>query len=64
MALMVADGNANFIFGLGGNTVLTRHDEGLMIAFRVVLKAEFLPDNNVASDKDNERFMVTSMRGP
>ena len=33
-------------------------------AFRVVLKAEALPGSNGVSDKDNERFMVTSMRGP
>lgn len=103
MALMVADGNADFIFGLGGNAVLTRRAEGLMRnarghlallrslavrglgpavesvrmfgefeyaakswpqAFRVVLKAEVLSGSNGASDKDNERFVVTSMRGP
>lgn len=27
MALIVADGNADFIFGLGGNAVLTRRAE-------------------------------------
>ena len=30
MELIVADGNADFIFGLGGNAVLTRRAEGLM----------------------------------
>lgn len=103
MALIVADGNADFIFGLGGNAVLTRRAEGLMRnarghlalrrslaaqglgpavaavrlfgefeyaakswpqAFRVVLKAEVLPGSFGAPDKDNERFVVTSMRGP
>ena len=33
-------------------------------AFRVVLKAEVLPGSFGAPDKDNERFVVTSMRGP
>jgi hypothetical protein len=103
MALIVADGNADFIFGLGGNAVLSRRAEGLMRnarghlalrrslaaqglgpavaavrlfgefeyaakswpqAFRVVLKAEVLPGRFGAPDKDNERFVVTSMRGP
>ena len=103
MELIVADGNADFIFGLGGNAVLTRRAEGLMRnarghltlhrslaaqglgpavaavrlfgefeyaakswpqAFRVVLKAEVLPGSFGAPDKDNERFVVTSMRGP
>ena len=103
MVLVVADGNADFLFGLGGNAVLSRRAHGLMRnarghlalhrslavqglvpavaavrmfgefeyaakswpqAFRVVLKAEVLPGSNGASDKDNERFVVTSMRGP
>lgn len=103
MTLIVADGNADFIFGLGGNAVLTRRAEGLMRnarghlalhrslaaqglgpaiaavrlfgefeyaakswpqAFRVVLKAEVLPGSNGVPDKDNERFVVASMRGP
>ena len=103
MELIVADGNADFIFGLGGNAVLSRKAEGLMRnarghlalhrslaaqglgpavvavrlfgefeyaakswpqAFRVVLKAEVLPGSNGVPDKDNERFVVTSMRGP
>jgi hypothetical protein len=101
--LIVADGNADFIFGLGGNAVLSRRAEGLMRnarghlalhrslaaqglgpavaavrlfgefeyaakswpqAHRVVLKAEVLPGSFGAPDKDNERFVVTSMRGP
>lgn len=103
MELIVADGNADFIFGLGGNAVLTRRAEGLMRnarghlalrrslaaqglgsavaavrlfgefeyaakswpqAFRVVLKAEVLPGSSGVPDKDNERFVVTTMRGP
>lgn len=103
MELIVADGNADFIFGLSGNAVLSRRAEGLMRnarghlalhrslapqglgpavaavrlfgefeyaakswpqAFRVVLKAEVLPGSFGAPDKDNERFVVTSMRGP
>lgn len=103
MELIVADGNADFIFGLGGNAVLTRKAEGLMRnarghlalrrslaaqglaptvaavrlfgefeyaakswpqAFRVVLKAEVLPGSGGLPDKDNERFVVTSMRAP
>lgn len=103
MELIVADGNADFIFGLGGNAVLSRKAEGLMKnarghldlhrslaaqglgpavtaarlfgefeyaakswpqAFRVVLKAEVLPGSGGVPDKDNERFVVTSMRGP
>jgi hypothetical protein len=103
MALIVADGNADFIFGLPGNAVLSRKAEGLMKnarghlalrrslsaqglgpavaavrlfgefeyaakswpqAFRVVLKAEVLPGCGGMPDKDNERFVVTSMRGP
>ncbi len=103
MELIVADGNADFIFGLGGNAVLSRKAEGLMKnarghlalhrslaaqglgpavaavrlfgefeyaakswpqAFRVVLKAEVLPGSGGMPDKDNERFVVTSMRPP
>jgi Transposase DDE domain group 1 len=103
MELIVADGNADFIFGLGGNAILSRKAEGLMRnarghlalhrslaaqglgpavaaarlfgefeyaakswpqAFRVVLKAEVLPGSFGAPDKDNERFVVTSMHGP
>ena len=103
MELIVADGNADFIFGLGGNSVLSRRAEGLMKnarghldlhrslaaqglgpavaaarlfgefeyvakswpqAFRVVLKAEVLPGSGGLPDKDNERFVVTSMRAP
>lgn len=33
-------------------------------AFRVVVKAEVLPGNGGLSAKDNERFVVTSLRGP
>jgi len=103
MELIVADGNADFIFGLGGNAVLSRKAEGLMRnarghlalhrslaaqclgpavaavrmfgefeyaakswpqVFRVVLKAEVLPGSCGAPDKDNERFVVTTLRGP
>jgi hypothetical protein len=32
-------------------------------AFRVVVKAEVLPDNGGLPTKDNERFVVTSVRG-
>ena len=32
-------------------------------AFRVVLKAEVLPGSGGLPDKDNERFVVTSLRG-
>jgi hypothetical protein len=103
MALIVADGNADFIFGLAGNPVLLRQSEGLMKnarghlalhrtlaarglgpavaavrlfgefeyaakswpqAFRVVLKAEVLAGSGGSHDKDNERFVVTSMREP
>ncbi len=103
MELIAADGNADFIFGLGGNAVLSRKAEGLMKnarghlamrrslaaqglgsavaavrlfgefeyaakswpqAFRVVLKAEVLPGGGEVPDKDNERFVVTSMRSP
>ena len=103
MQLITADGNADFIFGLGGNPVLSRQAEGLMKnarghlalhrslaaqglaptvaavrqfgefeygarswpqTFRVVLKAEVLPGSNGVPDKDNERFVVTTLRGP
>jgi len=103
MQLIAADGNADFIFGLAGNSVLLRQAEGLMKnarghlelhrslatrglgpavaavrlfgdfeyaarswpqAFRVVLKAEVLPGSGGLPDKDNERFVVTSLRGP
>lgn len=102
MELILADGNADFIFGLGSNTVLARKAEGLMRnarghlalhrslatrglappvaavrlfgefeyaakswpqAFRVILKAEVLAGSNGVPDKDNERFVVTSLRG-
>ena len=103
MDLVVADGHADFIFGLGSNPVLTRKAEGLMKnarghlalrqslatkglgpavaavrhfgefdyaakswsqAFRVVLKAEVLPGSFELPAKDNERFVVTTLRGP
>ena len=103
MRLIVADGNADFIFGLAGNSVLLRQAEGLMRnarghldlhralaaqnlgptvaavrlfgdfeyaakswpqAFRVVVKAEVLSGSNGLPDKDNERFVVTTLRGP
>ena len=102
MELAIADGNADFIFGLAGNAVLSRKAEGLMKnargrldlhralaaqglgpavaavrlfgefgyaakswpqTFRVVLKAEVLPGSGGVPDKDNERFVVTSLRG-
>ena len=103
MQLIMADGNADFIFGLAGNSILSRKAEGLMKnarghlnlhrslaaqglgpavaavrlfgefdyaakswpqSFRVVLKAEVLPGSGGLPDKDNERFVVTSLRGP
>jgi len=103
MELIVADGRADFIFGLPGNVVLKRQAEGLMKnahghlalhqslaaqglgpavaavrlfgefeyaarswpqAFRVVVKAEVLPGTGGLPAKDNERFVVTSLRGP
>lgn len=103
MQLIMADGNADFIFGLAGNSILLRQAEGLMKnarghlnlhrslaaqglgpavaavrlfgefeyaakswpqAFRVVVKAEVLPGSGGLPDKDNERFVVTSLRGP
>ena len=33
-------------------------------AFRVVLKAEVLPGSGGSPDKDNERFVVTTLREP
>lgn len=103
MALILADGNADFIFGLAGNPVLTRRAEGLMRnvrghlalhqalasqhlgpkvtavrhfgefdyragswpqSFRVVLKAEVLAGSGMAPPKDNQRYVVTSLRRP
>lgn len=103
MELIVADGRADFIFGLPGNVVLKRQTEGLMKnarghlalhqslaaqglepavaavrqfgefeyaarswpqAFRVVVKAEVLPGSGGLPAKDNERFVVTSLRSP
>jgi len=103
MQLIMDEGNADFIFGLGGNAVLSRKAEGLMKnarghldlrrllaaqglgpavaavrlfgefkyaakswsqAHRVVLKAEVLAGNDGKSDKDNERFVVTTLRSP
>jgi hypothetical protein len=103
MELILADSQADFLFGLPGNAVLVRQAEGLMKnarshfalhqtlaaqglgpavaavrhfgefeyaakswphAFRVVVKAEVLPGNGGLPAKDNERFVVTSLRGP
>lgn len=103
MQLIHDDGNADFIFGLPGNTVLNRLAEPLMknarghlclrrllakqglgpevsavrmfgefeyaaqswsSACRVVLKAEVLAGTGDKADKDNERFVVTSLRQP
>ena len=103
MDLILADGNADFLFGLAGNKVLLRRAEGLMKnardhlalhrslaarqqgptvaavrlfgdfdygakswpqAFRVVLKAEVLAGSGGLPDKDNARFVVTTLRGP
>lgn len=103
MQLIMADGNADFVFGLAGNSILLRQAEGLMKnarghlnlhrslaaqglgpavaavrlfgdfeyaakswpqAFRVVVKAEVLPGGGGLPGKDNERFVVTSLRGP
>ena len=103
MQLIIADGNADFIFGLAGNPVLLRQAEGLMKnarghmalhqslatqglgptvaavrlfgefeyaakswpqAFRVVVKAEVLPGSGGLPAKDNERFVVTTLRRP
>jgi len=101
MALIQADGNADFLFGLGGNPILARQAEGLMKnarghltlhqslatrclgpavaavrhfgefeyaagswpqAFRVVVKAEVLAGSDVMPAKDNQRYVVTSLR--
>lgn len=103
MALILADGNADFIFGLAGNPILARKAEGLMKnvrghlalhqalaargvepkvaavrhfgefdyqagswpqACRVVLKAEVLAGSGNTPAKDNQRYVVTSLRGP
>ena len=103
MALIQADGNADFLFGLAGNPVLARQAEGLMKnvrghlalhrslaarglgpaiaavrqfgefdyaagswpqAFRVVVKAEVLAGGDISPAKDNQRYVVTSLRGP
>lgn len=103
MSLIGEIGNADFIFGLAGNTVLSGKAEGLMKnarghlalhqsmaaqglgpavssvrlfgefeyaakswpqAHRVVLKAEVLAGNNGLPAKDNQRYVVTSLRGP
>jgi hypothetical protein len=101
MALILADGHADFIFGLAGNAVLARQAEGLMKnarghlalhqslaaqglgptvaavrhfgefdyaagswpqAFRVVVKAEVLAGSDVTPAKDNQRYVVTTLR--
>lgn len=103
MSLVMESGNADFLFGLGGNSVLTRQAEGLMKnvrghlalhqslsvqglgpavgavrhfgefeyqagswpqAFRVVVKAEVLAPTTLAPAKDNQRYVVTSLRAP
>ena len=103
MQLIQDIGNADFIFGLPGNAVLSRRAEPLMKnarghlemhkslaeqklgpvvsavqlfgefeyaakswqeTYRVVLKAEVLSGNNGLFDKDNERFVVTTLRSP
>jgi len=103
MQLILDEGNADFIFGLTGNAVLSRRAEGWMKnarghlalhqsmhvqkygpvvqsmrlfgefeyaakswsqAHRVVLKAEVLAGSNGAPNKDNERFVVTTLRSP
>ena len=103
MKLISEIGNADFIFGLGGNAVLSAKAEGLMKnarghlalhqsmaaqgigpvvssvclfgefdyaakswpqAHRVVLKAEVLAGNNGLPAKDNQRYVVTSLRNP
>jgi hypothetical protein len=103
MQLINEDGNADFIFGLGGNAVLSAKAEGLMKnarghlalhqsmaaqalgpvvaavrlfgefeyaakswsqAHRVVLKAEVLAGSNGLPAKDNQRYVVTSLRSP
>ena len=101
MALIQADGHADFLFGLAGNPVLARQAEGLMKnarghlalhrslaargwgpavaamrlfgefeyaagtwpqAFRVVVKAEVLAGSEVMPAKDNQRYVVTTLR--
>ena len=103
MQLILDEGNADFIFGLTGNAVLSRRAEGWMKnarghlalhqsmhvqkygpvvqsmrlfgefeyaakswsqAHRVVLKAEVLAGSFGAPNKDNERFVVTTLRSP
>ncbi len=103
MSLINEIGNADFVFGLGGNAVLSAKAEGLMKnarshlslhqsmaaqglgptvwsvrlfgefdyaarswpqAYRVVLKAEVLAGNNGVPAKDNQRYVVTSLRSP
>ena len=103
MALIQADGQADFLFGLAGNPVLARQAEGLMKnarghlalhqslaarglrpavaavrhfgefeyaagswpqAYRVVVKAEVLAGSDVVPAKDNQRFVVTTLRSP
>ena len=103
MALIQADGHADFLFGLAGNPVLARQAEGLMKnarghlalhrslaargwgpavaamrlfgefeyaagswpqAFRVVVKAEVLAGSEVMPAKDNQRYVVTTLRRP
>jgi hypothetical protein len=103
MALIQADGNADFIFGLAGNPILARQAEGLMKnarghlalhqslatrglgpavagvrhfgefeyaagswpqAFRVVVKAEVLAGSGGTPAKDNQRYVVTTLRSP
>lgn len=103
MALIQADGHADFLFGLAGNPVLARQAEGLMKnarghlalhrslaarglrpavaavrhfgefeyaagswpqAYRVVVKAEVLAGSDVVPAKDNQRFVVTTLRSP
>lgn len=103
MQLIQSIGNADFIFGLPGNAVLSRMAEPLMKnarghldmhrslsklklgpdvsavqmfgefayaakswpqAYRVVLKAEILSGNNQLFNKDNERFVVTTLHNP
>ena len=103
MQLVIDIGNADFIFGLPGNAILTEKAEGLMKnarghlemylalaakklrsavsavqmfgefeyaakswsqAYRVVLKAEVLAGTDGKPNKDNERFVVTTLRSP
>jgi hypothetical protein len=103
MRLVTEDGNADFIFGLPGNSLLYSKAEPLMknvrghlkmhrslaeqklgpkvqsvrmfgefeyaakswdAPYRVVLKAEVLAGSNGVPDKDNQRYVVTSLRNP